>query len=456
MRDYSLSRRVVILGATGSIGRSAAKVARALPERMKIIGLSCYNNHHALANLAQEFQALARIFHTDCDEEDAKPDEVKRVMKPDDGFMFRTALGRLRAWAQHPSGFLTSAVDRYEISGLTLCAKDKAQAQLLHETLHLLSPAPDIYYGEEGLIKLATLSQAELILIAIVGTAGLKPALAALQAGKNIAVASKEILVMAGHQVMKTARENKCHVLPVDSEHNALFQCLEGRDPATVRRLILTCSGGPFRTTTAKQLEKVTPSMALRHPTWEMGPKITIDSATLFNKGLEMIEAHHLFGIAMEKIDVVIHPESIVHSMVEFVDGSILAQMSESNMMFPIQCAVTYPERIAGPCDFLDLPKIGALHFEEPRHDIFPALHLAREAGSIGGTLPAVLNAANEEAVQLFLEEKISFPNIWQYVASTMQEIPVIAEPTLEEIMDADDLARNAVLRLYKRQALVE
>lgn len=387
-----LPRRIVILGATGSIGKSAAKVARALPERINIVGLSGYHNDQVLGELAQEFQPLA------------------------------------------------------------ISTRDITQAESLVQRLDSLSPPPDVFYAEDGLIRLATLPEAELILIAIVGTAGLKPALAALEAGKNIAIASKEILVAAGNRVMTTAREHRCHVLPIDSEHNALFQCLEGRDPATIRRLILTCSGGPFRTTEATQLAQVTPSMALQHPTWEMGAKITIDSATLFNKGLEMIEACHLFGIAIEKIDVVIHPESIIHSMVEFVDGSILAQMSQNNMMLPIQSAITYPERVTGPCDFLHLPKIGALHFEEPRHEVFPALRLAKEAGSIGGTMPAVLNAANEQAVELFLEGKIAFPTIWNYVASTMQQIPLIQEPTLEEIMTAHHAARNAVLRLYKKQ----
>jgi 1-deoxy-D-xylulose-5-phosphate reductoisomerase len=185
-----------------------------------------------------------------------------------------------------------------------------------------------------------------------------------------------------------------------------------------------------------------------------MGPKITIDSATLFNKGLEMIEAHHLFDIPMEKIDVVIHPESIIHSMVEFVDGSILAQMNQNNMMFPIQCAVTYPDRVAGPCSFLDLPGIGALHFEAPRHDVFPALRLARKAGMLGGTMPAVLNAANEQAVELFLTGDMAFPDIWKGVEEAMERIPLIPQPTLEEIIAADQAARKVVLQLYKRGSL--
>jgi 1-deoxy-D-xylulose-5-phosphate reductoisomerase len=384
-------RPVVVLGSTGSIGESAAKVARALPDQMKIVGISGYHNLPRLIELTQEFR---------------------------------------------PSAIST---------------KEKTDADLLIESCATTSPAPLVVHGEEGLLTLATLPEAELIVIAIVGITGLKPALAALKAGKNLAIASKEILVMAGHEVMTTAQRYKRQVLPIDSEHNALFQCLEGRDPVTVRRLILTCSGGPFRKAEASHLAHVTPSMALRHPTWNMGSKITIDSATLFNKGLEMIEAHHLFGFPMEKIDVVIHPESIIHSMVEFVDGSLLAQMSRNDMMLPIQSAITYPQRIAGPCAPLNLAEIGALHFEKPRHDLFPALQLAREAGTRGGTMPAILNAANEKAVELFLEEKISFPSIWNYVATVMQQLPSIPTPTLEEIIEADHAARNAVLQLYKR-----
>ncbi|MFZ4116438.1 MAG: 1-deoxy-D-xylulose-5-phosphate reductoisomerase [Chthoniobacterales bacterium] len=384
-------RRVVILGATGSIGESAAKVARALPERMKIVGISGHNNQQCLLELAREFQPRA------------------------------------------------------------ISTKDEASANTLLEALASVMLTPTISYAEEGLLTLATLPEADLVLVAIVGTTGLKPALAALKAGKNLAVASKEILVMAGEEIMKTAAHHGCHILPVDSEHNALFQCLEGRDPATIRRLIITCSGGPFRTTAATELATVTPAMALCHPTWDMGPKITIDSATLFNKGLEMIEAHHLFHIPMEKIDVVVHPESIIHSMVEFVDGSILAHMSQNDMMFPIQCAVTYPDRVAGPCPFLDLPGIGALHFEAPRHDVFPALRLARQAGAIGGTMPAVLNAANEKAVELFLAGSIAFPDIWKYVEEAMELIPYILQPTLGEIITADQAARKVVLQLYKR-----
>ncbi len=372
-------RFVSLLGATGSIGASAAEVARSLPDRMKIVGLSGNNNEQRLLELAQEF---------------------------------------------HPSAIST---------------KGGTQAQRLQQKLETPSK---IHHGPEGLIKLATMTEANLVLIAISGTAGLKPALAALEAGKDLAVASKEILVMAGKQVIETARKQHRHILPIDSEHSALFQCLEGRDPATVRRLILTCSGGPFRNTSAEDLWDVTPEMALRHPTWKMGKKITLDSATLFNKALEMIEAMWLFDIPLQKIDVVIHPESIIHSMVEFVDGSILAQLSQNNMMLPIQYAITYPDRVPGPASYLDLASLGSLHFEQPRHDVFPALKLACQAGMQGGTMPAVLNAANEVAVALFLEGKIRFPEIWKFVEKAMTSIPLVTDPSLDEILIADQEAR--------------
>ena len=244
------------------------------------------------------------------------------------------------------------------------------------------------------------------MLISIVGTGGLRPALAAIEAGKDLAVASKEILVMAGEAVMTAARRKGVKILPVDSEHNAIFQCLEGRAAADVKRLILTASGGPFRTWPAEKLASVTPEQALKHPTWNMGAKITIDSATLFNKGLEMIEARWLFDVEMARVDVVVHPQSIVHSMVEFIDGSVLAQLSVTDMCFPIQYAVTWPERVPNTLRPLDFAALARLDFEAPRRADFPALDLARWAGETGGVLPAVLNAANEVAVAAFLERR--------------------------------------------------
>ncbi len=375
-------KNVVLLGSTGSIGTSTVKVADDLPDQIRLIGLAAGGNADLLIKQTRRHQpAIISIA------DPAKAQELRSIV-----------------------GFSTEVVS-----------------------------------GAEGLLKLATLPEADIVLIAIVGTAGLQPALAAIRAGKDIAVASKEILVMAGEEVTREAAKHKVAILPVDSEHNAIFQCLEGRNPSTVKRLILTCSGGPFRNGSSKELSSVTPEQALRHPTWSMGRKISIDSATLFNKGLEMIEAKWLFGIPMEKIDVVIHPQSIVHSMVEFVDGSIIAQLSSTDMALPIQFALTYPERLEGPCAPLDLALLGRLDFEAPRPDLFPALELARQAGSRGGTLPAVLNAANETAVDAFLDGRLSFPGIWEYVAHAMKSVPFIGHPTLVELVAADHAARRIV-----------
>ena len=375
-----MKRRVVILGATGSIGESAMRVARAMPDRIEIVGLSGRNNTGRLLELAREFPEAE------------------------------------------------------------LCAGDEAAAKQLSHDL-----GRTVLHGEEGLLTLAALPEADLVLVAIVGTTGLKPALHALENDKDLAVASKEILVMAGELVMATAAKMSGRVHPVDSEHNAIFQCLEGQDPSTVKRLILTCSGGPFRKADAADLASVTPEQALRHPTWSMGRKISIDSATLFNKGLEMIEAKWLFGMPMERVDVIVHPQSIVHSMVEFLDGSILAQLGSTDMALPIQYALTYPERLTGPCAPLDLTALGKLEFEAPRNDLFPALDLARRAGTAGGTLPAVLNAANEAAVDAFLSSKLPFPGIWESVARAMDEVPFVEHPTLDQLITADHAARLIV-----------
>jgi 1-deoxy-D-xylulose-5-phosphate reductoisomerase len=315
----------------------------------------------------------------------------------------------------------------------------------LDELRSALRYKPKIFTGEEGLIELSTLSGADMVLVAIVGTAGLRPALAAIDCGKDLAIASKEILVMAGEIVMRHAQNKKVSVLPVDSEHNAIFQCLEAKRSQEIQSLILTASGGPFRQLPAEQLENVTKSDALRHPTWKMGQKITIDSATLFNKGLEMIEARWLFNVPMSRVQVVIHPQSIVHSMVEFVDGSILAQLSHSDMCFPIQYAVTWPDRVATNLKPLRLSEVGKLEFEEPRYDAFPALNLARQAGEAGGVLPAVLNAANEVAVQAFLDDQIPFGEIWRLVQNAIERHSNLARPSLDDIIRADKEAREFV-----------
>ena len=259
---------------------------------------------------------------------------------------------------------------------------------------------------------------------------------------------------MAGEEVTREAAKHNVPILPVDSEHNAIFQCLVGEPSRHIRRLILTASGGPFRQTPASDLAKVTPAQALKHPTWNMGRKITIDSATLFNKGLEMIEARWLFGVPMEQVDVVVHPQSIVHSLVEFVDGSQLAQLSHSDMCFPIQYAVTYPDRLPNRLKPLDLAHLGSLHFEAPDPVRFPALRLAREAGTKGGTLPAVLNAANEIAVPAFLDGKILFPAIWETVEAVMQAHQNVEHPHLDQIIQADAWARAAALEEVARRTI--
>lgn len=373
-------RRIVLLGATGSIGRSACRVARDFPDRVQIVGMSGFRN---MAKLAEEANAL-------------RPGSLA---VPDDA-----AAAEVRA---------------------------------------LLDYQPCIFTGEEGLCELVVRDEADMVLVAIVGTGGLRPTIAALESGKDVALASKEVLVVAGELVVGVASRRSCRILPVDSEHNAIFQCLEGRDSSHVRKLILTASGGPFRTWPADKLRAVTRAEALRHPTWRMGEKITIDSATLFNKGLEMIEAHWLFGVDIARVEVVIHPQSIVHSMVEFVDGSVLAQMSHSDMRFPIQYAFTWPDRVSGSLPPLEFAKLGRLDFEEPRYDVFPALDLARQAAERGGAIPAVLNAANEVAVAEFLASRISFPRIWQTVAEVLNRTTDVPLTDLEGLLEADRAARK-------------
>lgn len=373
-------KKVVVLGSTGSIGQSTLKVARHLSDRIEVIGLGAARSAEKLAEQLSE------------------------------------------TGARHA------------------CLSDVDAAQSLEGQLNA---DIQIYSGDEGLIELATLEEADIVLVAIVGIAGLRPALAALEAGKDLAVASKEILVMAGEQVMETARRTGAKVLPVDSEHNAIFQCLEGRSAQEISRLILTASGGPFRQLPASELIKVSPKDALKHPTWDMGPKITIDSATLFNKGLEMIEARWLFEVEMDRVDVIVHPQSIIHSMVEFTDNSVLAQLSVTDMCFPIQYAITWPERLANPLPPLDLASIATLDFETPRFEDFPALNLARRAGEVGGSLPAVMNAANEVAVARFLEEGCTFPKIWEHVEAVMDAHEVILKPDLDELIAADSWART-------------
>jgi len=330
-----------------------------------------------------------------------------------------------------------------------ICLVDETR---LGELCANLAYHPTIFAGDDGLVEIARLTNADMVLVAVVGTGGLRPALAAIEAGKDLAVASKEILVMAGEAVMGAAAEKGVRVLPVDSEHNAIFQCLEGKRSTSndLRRIILTASGGPFRETPNEEFPSITPEQALKHPTWNMGPKITIDSATLFNKGLEMIEAHWLFGVEMKQVEVVIHPQSIVHSMVEFADGSVLAQLSHSDMCFPIQYAVTWPDRVANTLPPLDFGKLRMLEFAAPRLDDFPSLNLARQVGETGGTLPAVMNAANEVAVSAFLDRRIPFPRIWQLVEEVMNRHTSVAKPNLDAILEADRWARATAVGALK------
>jgi 1-deoxy-D-xylulose-5-phosphate reductoisomerase len=376
-------KNVVLLGSTGSIGTSTVKVAEDLPDQIRLIGLAAGGNAELLL------------------------DQTRR---------HRPAV---------------------------ISINDPAKAKALQDTV---GTSCEVCCGNDGLLKLAALPAADIVLIAIVGTAGLQPALAAIRAGKDIAIASKEILVMAGEIVMHEARKFGVRVLAVDSEHSAIFQCLDGKPAGSVRKLWLTASGGPFRDRDRWPKEKfseITVECALKHPSWVMGRKVTIDSATLFNKGLEMIEARWLFDIEMARVGVVVHPQSIVHSMVEFVDGCLLAQLSTPDMCLPIQYALTCPARAASDRVQTHFAKIGSLTFEEPDLDRFPAIELARRAGETGGTLPAVLNAANEIAVEAFVNRKINFPQITETVRRVMDAHQTVAHPGLEQILEADAWARR-------------
>ena len=373
-------KNIVLLGSTGSIGTSTIKVAEDLPQHIRLIGLAAGRRVDDLAAQADRF----------------KPQLIS-ISDP-------ALKGSLDS--KTPTGTRTTC-------------------------------------GSEGLLELATLPDADIVLIAIVGTAGLEPALAAIRAGKDIAVASKEILVMAGEIVMREAKAHGVRVLAVDSEHSAIFQCLEDKPESSVRALWLTASGGPFREKPKEEFASIRLDQALKHPSWEMGRKITIDSATLFNKGLEMIEARWLFDIEMPRVKVIVHPQSIIHSMVEFVDGSIISQLSSPDMCLPIQYALTFPERIASERVQTDFAKIATLTFEEPDTEKFPSINLARKAGTVGGTLPAVLNAANEVAVEAFCQGNLNFPGITEKVTQTMESHRTNPDPSLKEILEADEWARQ-------------
>ena len=384
-------KRLAILGSTGSIGCSALAVVDAHRDKLQVVSLAAGDNDARLAEQIEKY----------------RPDAV--AMATGD------------------------AVDRLRASGVRL---------------------PIVGTGTPGLIAVATHPHVDIVLCASSGTAGLEAVLAAIEAGKTIALANKEVLVMAGALVTAAARIHGVTILPVDSEHNAIHQCLHGRDVREIRRLILTASGGPFRDYGRDALERVTPEAALRHPTWQMGRKITIDSATLMNKGLEVIEAHWLFGVSADQIDVVIHPQSVVHSMVELTDGSIIAQLGVTDMRLPIQYACSYPDRWSAPLPSLDLARCGRLDFLEPAHDRFPALGLAYRAMRAGGSVPVVLNAANEVAVETFLEGKLGFMAIPRVIEKTMDAHELVDVDTLRVVRSVDAWARQHAVEVARELEL--
>ena len=380
------SKGVAILGSTGSIGCNTLRVIESLGgERFRVLALGAGHNVAVLADqIAKHLPELVSV-----DTEEAAHD---------------------------------------------------LRARLFERDIDL----PRIIVGEAGLIAVATHPQAACVVSATVGAVGFVPTLRALEAGKRVALANKETLVMAGELMTQAARASGAELLPVDSEHNALHQCLRGEKRSEVRRIILTASGGPFRTKTKTQMQESTVSEALRHPTWNMGAKITIDSATLMNKGLEVIEAHWLFGFTADQIDIVVHPESVVHSMIELVDGSVIAQMGVTDMRHAIQYALTHPDRHGGELPPLDLTALSALHFETPDTDRFPCLALAYRALRAGGTLPAAMNAANEEAVQAFIDERITLTDIPLVIEAVMDRHHTEPANELAIILEADRSARVA------------
>ena len=379
-------KRIAILGSTGSIGRSALSVVDAHPSRLQVAALAAGDNATLLAEQIERYRPAVAAMAT------------------------ATGLDRLRS--------------------------------------ALGSATTTVLAGAEGLQAVATHPDVDIVICASAGTAGLEAVLAAIDADKTIALANKEVLVMAGALVTEAARRRGVAILPVDSEHNAIHQCLHGRNPTEVRRLVLTASGGPFRELAPNELERVRPEAALRHPTWQMGRKITIDSATLMNKGLEVIEAHWLFGVDADHIDVLIHPQSIVHSMVELTDGSVIAQLGVTDMRLPIQYACSYPERWKTPLPPLDLARAGRLEFHEPAHDRFPCLALAYRALRAGGTLPVVLNAANEVAVEAFLDGRITFLRIADAIEEVLETLPEFGKMhSVQAITAVDAYAREAATR---------
>ncbi|MBI4586481.1 MAG: 1-deoxy-D-xylulose-5-phosphate reductoisomerase [Planctomycetes bacterium] len=384
-----MKKKIILLGATGSIGQSTLEVVRRLRPELELVALAAGSNWQGLLEAAREFRPLA----------------------------------------------------------LGLCDPKAAEALLKEFQRGPWEPAPRVYTGMAGLAKLVQETPADIVLGAISGAAGLPATLAAVESGKHLALANKEALVMAGSILTRRAKELDRQILPVDSEHSAIFQSLQAGDHAEVRRIHLTASGGPFRNYSREQMAHVTPAQALRHPTWKMGAKITIDSATLMNKALEIIEAHWLFQLPPQKIKVVIHPQSVIHSLVEFVDGSTICQLGPPDMKIPIQYALTYPQRREMPPSHFSLADIGQLTFEPPDEARFPSLRLAYRVLEDGGTASSVFNAANEAAVDLFLKEKLAFLRIFDIVEEVLGAHRVIGSPSLEDLFDADRWAREEVRR---------
>ncbi len=384
-------RILAILGSTGSIGRQALEVVRQHPDLFEIDLLTANNNSRLLVEQALEFDANNVVI--------CNPDKYREVSDALDSSLVKT------------------------------------------------------FCGMDSVCDLVSGDTVDMVLTAMVGFSGLRSTVAAIEAGKPIALANKETLVAAGGIVMKLAEDKNVPVLPVDSEHSAIFQCLQGSNGAPVRKIHLTASGGPFRTWTKEQLEKATRKEALKHPNWKMGEKITIDSATMMNKGLEIIEAKWLFGVSPEKINVVVHPESIIHSMVEYADGAVIAQLGHPDMKEPIQYALGYPARLELDNRKLDFASLGSLSFHAPDFDRFPALRIAYESIRRGGNMPCVMNAANEIAVAAFLREKIGFYDICDTVEYCIEHVPFIAEPCLEDIFSSNDEAA-AIAAEYIRQNL--
>jgi len=381
-------RRLCILGSTGSIGTQALEIVRTKKEEFKIIALTANSNLELLIEQAKEFKPSYVVIM----------DESKKK-------------------------YLKDKLANLEIEVLT---------------------------GIEGLEYVSTLKEVDIVLTAVVGMIGLRPTVQAIRSQKRIALANKETMVVAGEIIKKELEEYKAEIIPVDSEHNAIFQALQGNKKDVVRRIILTASGGPFRGYKKEDLKDVTPEMAIKHPRWNMGKKISVDSATLMNKALEVIEAHWLFDLDYDKIDVIIHPQSIVHSMVEYIDGSIIAQLGVTDMKLPIKYALEYPKRTDNISDYLDLKAMAKLTFEEADTETFECLKLGYYAGKIGGSMPTVLNAANEEAVKLFLERKISFLEIPKLLQSAMENHKVEHNLTIEKIIRIEESTKNYINELIK------